>query len=148
MRVLLDTNILMRAYDPMSAQHLAALSALKNLTDATNQLCLCSQNMVEFRAVATRPVSANGLGHTAAVAEQLAAAMEKDFTFLPETPAIYPAWKDLVQRAAVLGKQVHDARLVAVAVANGLDAILTFNVTHFNRLCSFTTLQLLDPGTM
>jgi hypothetical protein len=45
---------------------------------------------------------------------QLIDDFEATFTLLAETAAIYPAWKALVAAAAVQGKQVHDARLVAV----------------------------------
>ena len=37
----------------------------------------------------------------------------------------------------VVGKQVHDARLVAVCHVYGVSHLLTFNVTHFARLAGF-----------
>jgi predicted nucleic acid-binding protein len=58
------------------------------------------------------------------------------FRLLPETPDIYPAWKALVHAAGVIGKQVHDARLVAVCHVYGIIHVLTFNVRHFNRFAS------------
>ena len=45
-----------------------------------------------------------------------------------------PAWKAVVQTAGVIGKQVHDARLVAVCHAHGVSHLLTFNDAHFARL--------------
>jgi hypothetical protein len=68
---------------------------------------------------------------------------------LPETPAIYPAWKALVTALAVIGKQVHDARLVAVCHVHGVTHLLTFNVTHFTRLAGFGPgLTVVDPATV
>ena len=52
---------------------------------------------------------------------------------LPDTPAIYPAWKTLVAATGTTGKQVHDARLAAVCAAHGAGRLLTFNATHFVR---------------
>ena len=55
------------------------------------------------------------------------------FLFLPETPAIYPAWEALVTRYQVVGKPAHDARLVAAMRVHNLSAILTFDRTGFSR---------------
>src|SRR5436853_168202 len=81
---------------------------------------LAPQNLVEFRNVATRPAAANGLGLTPAEAEAKAADFEALFPLLAETADIYLAWKTLVVAAAAIGKQVHDARLVAVCHVNGV----------------------------
>jgi hypothetical protein len=48
--------------------------------------------------------------------------IERLLRVLPESPASYSIWKQLVVRHAVLGVQVHDARLVALMQAH--------NVTH------------------
>ena len=42
-------------------------------------------------------------------------------------------WKSIAQIHAVVGKQVHDARLVAVCRVHGVGHLLTFNVSHFAR---------------
>jgi hypothetical protein len=42
-----------------------------------------------------------------------------------------------VETLAVVGKQVHDARLIAVCHVHRVTHPLTFNVTHFTRLASF-----------
>jgi len=55
------------------------------------------------------------------------------FLFLPETPAIYPAWEALVVQHQVIGKPAHDARLIAAMQVHGLTAILTFDRTGFSR---------------
>ena len=55
------------------------------------------------------------------------------FLFLPDTPAIHPAWEALVIQGQVLGKSAHDARLVAAMQVHGLTAVLTFDKTGFSR---------------
>jgi hypothetical protein len=37
----------------------------------------------------------------------------------------------------VIGKQVHDARLIAVCHVHAVTHLLTFNVTHFQRMAGF-----------
>jgi predicted nucleic acid-binding protein len=63
------------------------------------------------------------------------------FLFLPETPAIYPAWEGLVAQHAVSGKPSHDARLVAAMQVHGLSAILTFDRTGFSRFPGIDVIQ-------
>jgi hypothetical protein len=62
MAVLRDTKILVRLaqlHHPISH---VALRALRSLRASNETLHITQQNIVEFWAVATRPVEANGLG--------------------------------------------------------------------------------------
>jgi len=107
------------------------------------------QVMVEFRNVATRPVAANGMGLSAADTEALAATFEARFPLLAETPDIYPAWKALVAGLTVIGKQVHDARLVAVCHVHTVTHLVTFNVAHFARMAGFEPgVVVVDPAAL
>ena len=74
---------------------------------------------------------------------------EAAFPLLPETPDIYPAWKALVVALGVVGKQVHDARLVAACHVHAVTHLLTFNVAHFARMAGFGPgIVVLDPTTV
>jgi hypothetical protein len=95
------------------------------------------QILIEFRSVATRPVINNGLGLSTVDAESLVTIFEARFPLLADTPDIYPTWKAMVNAMGVIGKQVHDARLVAVCLVHAVSHVLTFNVTHFTRLANF-----------
>ena len=86
---------------------------------------------------------------TLAQIDALRAAFEADFSLIPESHAIFPAWKTLVHAAGILGKQVHDARLVAVCQVAGVQNILTFNTGHFMRLAACVPgLAILHPATV
>ena len=65
------------------------------------------------------------------------------FVLLPETPAIYPAWENLVTQYKVSGKPAHDARLVAAMQVHGLTAILTFDRSGFAR---FPAIEVVHPA--
>jgi predicted nucleic acid-binding protein len=134
---LVDTSILGRLANRADPSYLVADRAVTELHRRGELLHLTPQNLVEFRNLATRPAAANGLGLTPAEAEAKAADFEALFPLLLETADIYVAWKTLVVAAAVIGKQVHDARLVAVCHANGVSHLLTFNTAHFVRLAGF-----------
>lgn len=146
MAVLLDTNILARLANTADASHATAVRAVVELHRRGEVLHVTPQNLVEFRSVATRPQALNGLGLPAAEVEAKAAVFETTFPLLSETPDIYPAWKALVGALGVTGKQVHDARLVAVCHVHGVTHLLTFNVAHFTRLAAAPPgVVVLDP---
>ncbi len=134
---LVETPLLLRLANTRDAQFKVAESAVERLRGRGEPLYIAPQNLIEFRNGATRPAEINGLGMTVAEAEAKAELYEAIFTLLPETPDIYPAWKALVKAAGVTGKQVHDARLVAICHVYGVTHILTFNVRHFARLALF-----------
>jgi hypothetical protein len=120
MTYLADTSVLGRLANVSDAYHVIATDAVLEIHRSGQELHLTAQSLIEFRCFATRPMSVNGLGMTSAAAEAMAAVFESQFTLLPESAAIYPAWKNIVQAYAVVGKQVYDARLAAVCYAHGL----------------------------
>lgn len=128
---LLDTNVLLRAAAPKSAHHAAAVEAIKRLLAGGNELLLAPQVLVEFWSVATRPVEVNGYGWSVKEAEAKVAELLRQFPLLPETPAVFPEWLRLVSQLGTIGKQVHDARLVALLNIHGVPHLLTFNVADF-----------------
>src|SRR5437762_873726 len=127
MNFLVDTNVLCRLANIADPWHPVASSAVAELHRRGEVLHITAQNLIEFRSAATRAKKANGLGLTAPEAEAKAAVFEATFPLYPDTPAIYPAWKLLVSAAGAISKQVHDARLVAVAHVHGVTHLLTFN---------------------
>jgi predicted nucleic acid-binding protein len=87
------------------------------------------------------------LGYGARDADLQMNQFEALFSLISETADIYPAWKSLVAAAAVIGKQVHDARLAAVCQVTGISKLLTFNVRHFTRYASLIPkFKLIDPA--
>jgi len=131
---LIDTSVLVRLANTVDVSYPIALRAVVELHRRAEVLHVTPQNLIEFRNAATRPTAVNGLGLTAAKAEAKASAFEVTFPLLTEIPDIYPAWKALVGALGVIGKQVYDARLVAICHVYGISPLLTFNVSHFTRL--------------
>ena len=134
---LLDTNVLVRLANATDPEHDIAAGAVLELHQRGEVLHITPQVLIEFRNVATRPVAANGLGLSPMKAEAQADEFEAIFPLLPDTSAIYPAWKALVEAVGVIGKQVHDARIVAVCHAHSITHLLTFNIGHFSRMAAF-----------
>jgi hypothetical protein len=96
MAFLVDTSVLGRLANKADAAHPVATRAVAELHRRGEVLHLTPQNLIEFRAFATRPAAANGLGLSPTAAETLGATFDASFALLAETPDIYPAWKTLV----------------------------------------------------
>jgi len=129
--------------------HADAAHAVTELHRRGELLHITAQNLIEFRNMATRPIALNGLGLSVVEAEAKALTFEALFPLLAETPQIYPAWKALVGAVAVIGKRVHDARLVAVCHIHSVTHVLTFNVSHFAALGRFGPgVVVVDPASV
>jgi predicted nucleic acid-binding protein len=149
MAFLLDTSILVRLANANDAQFLVAARAVLELHRRGEVLHITPQVLIEFRNVATRPKSANGAGLSIVDAETHAATFEGKFTLLAETPDIFAAWKALVGALKIIGKQVHDARIVAVCHVHAVPHLLTFNIAHFGRMAAFGPgVVVVDPATI
>ena len=149
MAYLIDTSILARLANTTDAHYVTADRAVTELHQRGEVLHVTSQNLIEFRNLATRPKVVNGLGLSAVDAEAKAAVFEGAFALLPETPDIYPAWKALVAALGIIGKRVHDARLVAVCHVHAVKHLLTFNVSDFIGMAGFGPgIVVVDPATV
>lgn len=140
MNVLVDANILLRLAEPGHAMHRAAMDATAALRGHGHTLCVVPQNFYEFWVVSTRPAALNGRGKSAAETDADLSAVAANFTVLPDTPAILPSWRQLVTTYSVLGKNAHDARLVAAMLVHGVTHLLTFNDQDFRRFAAITVL--------
>jgi len=141
MAVLFDTNVLLRLAQKRQPHNWIAERALHTLLDRNEVLVVVSQALVEFWAVASRPLSANGLGLTVEATAREVDNTKRFLHLLPELP-VHEEWLRLVTRYRVSGKNVHDARLVAAMVVHGVSQILTFNGADFAR---YAEISALDP---
>jgi predicted nucleic acid-binding protein len=141
--MLVDTSVLVRTLQPHHSLYPPADRAIRMLPEHGRKLHIVAQILIELWVVATRPLGENGLGMTPAEAAKELGRIKGMFLFLPETPAIYPAWEALVLNHAISGKLSHDARLVAAMQVHGLAAILTFDKTGFSR---FPGIEVIHPA--
>jgi predicted nucleic acid-binding protein len=134
MAYLLDTGILLRLIDKQDPRHALVNAALGVLGNRGESLVITTQNLAEFCNVATRPVANNGLGMTPNDALDLIEhEIEPICSALAEPAAVYAELKRLIATYGVLGKQVHDARLVAMMLVWQVENLLTLNDRDFQR---------------
>lgn len=132
MLALLDTNVLLRLHGTSNERRRECEELLRHAAPF-GTLCVCTQVLAEFYVVATRPLSANGLGlnvdHAAVRVEQYSGGM----VLLPDPPGLFKTWLGLVRRHGVTGKPAHDAKLAALMICHGIEHVITFNKADLAR---------------
>lgn len=141
--VVVDTNVLLAATDRSRAAH---ESATRFLNDDTRRLALTPQIVREYLAVTTRPAEVNGFGLSGADAVANMEQFLDDMELLPEDVSATRRLMDLIGEHSASGKQVHDANVVAVALARQASVIVTDNTRHFSRFADLIDVERLDSS--
>jgi predicted nucleic acid-binding protein len=131
--VLVDTNVLLSATVPLRPFHRAALAVLNDWPNQGLSLAATSQVFREYLVVATRPAEVNGLGLDIEDALANVAAFSGRMRLLPEGEMSWNRLRSLAASYRCAGKQIHDANLVATALASGVKRLVTANPGDFAR---------------
>lgn len=138
MSYLVDTNVLIRSLSPAHAEFAVADGAIAEVRKQGATLHLVAQNLYEYWVVATRPIADNGFGLSAQDATFELKRLRNLYTVLADSPAVLNEWEALVSSIGVIGKNAHDARLVAAMMVHGISHLLTFNLRDFQRYATIT----------
>jgi predicted nucleic acid-binding protein len=84
-KILVDTNVLVRSVERAHPLSRVARGALRHLYEQNHELYVATQNISEFWNVCTRPAKLNGLGNSIEAASRLTSRLESFFTILPES---------------------------------------------------------------
>lgn len=144
MRVMLDTNIILRNAHTEDPQHQPIQDALDRLLEKGWELCIADQNVYEFWVVATRPEAVNGFGLDPDRARREIELILKAYTIIPVPSDLRDRWLNLCIAHAVLGRKAHDVRIVALMQAHGVQFLLTLNRSDFDAYPGITVLTPAD----
>ena len=136
-----DTNILLRTTFDEKSKPTVASRAWLELHRRGHAIGTTVANLAEFANVATRPVSANGLGLSTRQTQDRIRLFERRLVIFSESLESYDIWKRLVEQYDVHGAKVHDTRIVAIMLQSDIPAILTFNAADFRRFPEIVTLH-------
>ena len=129
----MDAGILIRiayVYGPLSER---VLARIEDLDAAGWEMVYAPQAVREALNALTRPVANGGYGLEASTALRALDNVESTFSLLHDGPESFRRWRFLVAKYAIVGKSVHDANVVASALAYGATHILTLNERDFRR---------------
>lgn len=136
--VVVDTNVLLAATDRSRRSHAAATDFLNG---DRRRLAITPQIVREYLAVMTRPVEVNGFGLPGSDGVANVRQLLDDIELLVEDAATTRILLDLIAREGALGKQVHDANVVAAAIAHRAASIVTDNTRHFARFADLVEIE-------
>lgn len=143
MRILVDTNIVLRLGDKRHVMHPEALAAVDWLDSNGHECVIVPQVLYEYWVVATRPPEKNGLGMSVSDADAAISQSVEFFRLLLDERGIFTCWRELVAKNDVKGKNAHDARLVAMQ-RHGLTDLLSFNKSDFARFAAISAVSPAD----
>lgn len=125
--IAVDTNLLVYAHRRESRYHHAAASLVRLLAEGDEAWAIPWPCCYEFLSVATNPRIWKDTATTPDDAwRQLAAwSASPSARLIGETDDFLEILKRFVQRPRVMGGIVHDARVAAICVAHGVEAIFT-----------------------
>jgi predicted nucleic acid-binding protein len=148
MRILVDTNIILRLAQPGHSQRPEIVEAIASLNSAKHEICVVPQVFFEYWVVATRPVENNGLGTSVPDVQASIELLLQDLVLLPDPTNLFSNWLELVSLYDVKGRTAHDARLVAAMKCHAIDVMLTFNTSDFARYSSITAISPADHQSL
>ena len=132
--ITIDTNVFLRAADRSSLDYETAKDVLLSLAESKIDIVLSPQIIHECWVVLTRPRDMNGFGLATEQAYEFARELSRLYRIRPETTHCFTIWLSLVKEHGIKGVKAHDARLVAWLISNGIERMVTFNVSDFDDL--------------
>jgi predicted nucleic acid-binding protein len=136
--IFLDTNILIYAKQGLSPFHAAAVAKVSALAAAGHSLWVSRQTFREYLAAMSRPGALTSpVAMLALIAD--VGSFEAQFLVAEDGPGVTAQLHALLRSVACLGKQVHDANIVATMLTHGIPILLTHNVADFARFAGHIT---------
>lgn len=144
--VALDTNLLIYAHKEQAPFHAAAKSAIGALLSSGQRCCIPWPCVHEFLNVATNP----RLYRPSSSAQQAFDFLQSLFdmptvTLIGETGKHWDTLTGLITAGAVVGPQVHDARIAAICLQHGVTELWSVD-RDFSRFPSLKVVNPLRPA--
>jgi predicted nucleic acid-binding protein len=131
-KVFCDANVILRAYHDVFPQHVAVKAVFDRLLADVADLWISRQVIREYlvqithsRTFVTALTSDEAVQHIGNILQTC--------RVVDETSATTHMLLTLLRDYSVSGKQVHDANIVAVMLASGINTLLTLNTADFKR---------------
>jgi uncharacterized protein len=140
--IAVDTNLLVYAHHRTSPFHAKARASVLGLAEGTSAWAIPWPCLHEFYGVVTHPRIYTPPTPSSDAIDQIEAWLESpSLVLLSESPAHWPALKDLLTRARVQGPAVHDARIAALCLQHGVKTLWSAD-RDFAR---FAPLHVVNP---
>lgn len=140
--IAVDTNILVYAHRRDSPFHAAAMGRIRDLAEGRAPWALPWPCVHEFYSVVTHPRVYGPPSTCTEAISQIAAWLESPSVVpISEGPAYWPSLASLLSAGKITGPAVHDARIAALCLANGVRDLWSAD-RDFSR---FPELRAINP---
>jgi predicted nucleic acid-binding protein len=143
-KVFIDTNVLLFNFAEESPWHEVARARINQIQAAGAEFWISRQVIRELLVAATRPGNLrepNPPSRWISIARELQSVMR----VASDDKQVTGFLLDLLETPGALGKQVHDANIVATMRANKITHLLTHNTADFARYANLITALPLVP---
>ena len=131
--ILIDTNVILRSKQKSSPHYQEVTETLVKLVEDEEELIICPQVIYEFYVVVTRPIEQNGFGLSMDIALSEIDNILATYSMPVENSQVFFIWQQLIAHYKVIGKNAHDARIVAFMLSNNINKLYTLNKRDFVR---------------
>lgn len=143
MKILLDSNILVYAYDKLSANHTQAKSIMDKAFSGEINAYLSPQVLYEFFAVVTNPKKAASPMTSDDAAELCLDLWECcEIEKVNPTASVISKVFGFVKKKKLSGAEIFDCILAVTAIENKIDIIYTENVRDFK---AYDSVKVVNP---
>jgi uncharacterized protein len=124
--IAVDTNILVYAHKQVSDFHALAKRRLAELIESGNLWAIPWPCLHEFYAISSNPKIFKEPSAALRAIDQIEAWFESpSLTLIAETSNHWESFRDVITRAGAVGGAVHDARIAAICIENGVRELWT-----------------------
>jgi len=131
--ILLDTNILIYAFDETSIFH---QKSKELLLDEENNLFITTKNISEFFAVCSK------LNLDLDKILGYYSDLKENCTFLFPTDESLDSFETLIKKYNPHGNRVYDIEIVSIMIANEINKIATVNVEDFKNVTEINVIEI------
>lgn len=137
--IALDTNILIHAHRQDASLHIPASQTVRELAMSLRPWSICYHSLIEFYGVVTQ----SKIWRDASTPEQAfrqinAWKSAPSLRILQDSTACLESLEDLATRAKIHGALIHDARIAACCITNGVSELWTLD-RDFSRFPDLRT---------
>jgi predicted nucleic acid-binding protein len=137
--IAVDTNILVYAHRQESEWHQSALTAMMSLAEGQARWAIPWPCVHEFVAITTHPEIWQAPTPLDVSMSALDAWLDlATCSAIGEGPSYFSYLKDLALRGRVTGPKIHDARVAAICIYNGVDVLWSAD-RDFSRFSDLRT---------
>lgn len=141
-RVFIDTNILLRAYHAQFPEHTRARQYFDALLDKNIEIWISWQVIREYLVQVTSPKTFEIPYALSVIVNQIETIRQVCYV-ADDIETVTKNLMDLLVHRSTLGKQVHDANIVATMLAFDIPVLVTLNLKDFIRFSYKIDLQTL-----